>query len=273
MYKVGFKHHSFGDLVYLAAPNLSESGVCVHAFTTRHGGVSKEDLYSMNLGLNRGDDIENVRDNLRILGRHAGFSVEKSVYTTQKHGCVVVRVDKGHAGYGAFKKSGITEADALVTNQRGIPLVAYFADCVSVILLDPVKRAAAVCHSGWCGTVLEIAAKTAAKMKEEYGTMPEDILAAIGPSIGPCHFEVREDVAAEFYRVFPRENGFITKAVGDKFMIDLQGAVAKSLNSFGVPYKNIYASGECTFCRPDKYFSHRYFKGKTGNLAAVIELI
>lgn len=266
----GFVHNKKGDVEYLTIPSFTATGVCSHAFTLRHGGVSEGYLSSLNFGLSRGDKTQNVRENIEIISKAASLSGKKSVYTLQKHGDKIEVVTERHAGMGAFLQSEIGEADALITNTLNLPLVAYFADCVPIFLLDPIKRVICVCHSGWKGTVLKISQKSVSKMSAEFGCLPEDILAAVGPSIGPCHFEVDADVAEKFKEAFPQKEGFIHSLKGEKYFIDLWGAVTYTLKCACV--SNITVANECTFCNPSKYYSHRYFKGQTGNMAAIIEL-
>lgn len=263
---MAFNFHKNGKLEYLTVPSFDMEENWVHCFTTRNGGVSKGHLATMNLGLSRGDKIENVRNNLEILGSEIGFCAHDTVYTNQQHKDSVKVITEEYKGMGAYRDRLIEDMDAIITNRAGIPLVGYYADCVPVFFGDPVKNAVGVCHSGWRGTVLEIVKKTVSVMENNFGSQPKDIKAAIGPSIGPCHFEVGEEVAEEFLKVFP--NGFVERAVKDKYYINLQAAIKHTLEASGV--QDITMANECTFCNPQRYYSHRQSKGAPGNMAAII---
>lgn len=170
-----------GALEYLAAEGISAP----HAFTTRLGGVSTGVLASLNIGVHRGDDPENVLENYRILGDALGFSREDLVLTRQTHTDIVRRVTRADCGRDLFTRD-IPECDALITNDPGVALVVFTADCTPILLEDPRTGAVGAVHAGWRGTAAAIAAKTAMAMAEQFGSRPEDIRAAIGPNIGKC---------------------------------------------------------------------------------------
>lgn len=263
-----FTQHNQNGLVYLTAPTIS----CTHAFTTRFGGVSEGIWESLNLGENRGDAPEKVRENYRRLGEALDFAPEKLVFTRQVHTDIVRTVTAADAH--ALFTPVPYEADGLVTNQRDLPLIIFIADCVPVLLCDPVHGVIGAVHCGWRSSVMDILGKAVPAM-EALGARAEDICAAIGPSIGACCFETGPEVpeavenwlggdGAAFYRPEP--------GVPGKFLVDLRGANRQRLLQLGLPGENIAVTEECTMCSPDKYWSHRVTKGNRGSQAAVILL-
>ena len=181
-----------GTLEYLTADALEGS---VHCFSTRLGGVSEGQLSSLNLGTHRGAKPENVRENYRILGKAVGFAPEETVFTRQEHTDLLLRVGRADCGTGLDREQ-TTVCDGILTDEPGVALVCFAADCTPVLLFDPVRQAIAAVHAGWRGTAQGIAYKAVLRMQEEFGCAPEDIRAAIGPCIGRCCFEVGPEVPA-----------------------------------------------------------------------------
>lgn len=251
------------ELEYLVAEGISVP----HCFTTRLGGVSKGHLASMNIGIRRGDDIENVAENFRILGEAVGFSPEDLVSTRQVHSDIVWQV--GRAQRGKYLVMGSSpESDALITNEPGTALVIFTADCTPILLHDPVTGAVGAVHAGWRGTAAALGAKTVRAMVSAYGCDPADIRAAIGPNIGPCHFETDGDVPAAMTAAFgPAAEAFIRKA-GEKYYVNLKELNALALRRAGV--RHIEISTECTMCRPDRFWSHRITGPNRGSQGAII---
>ena len=244
------------------------SGITVpHCFTTRLGGVSQGYLESLNLGIHRGDSLENVVENYRILGNAVGFTPEQTVFTRQTHTDIVRVVDGSHMGEGLYREVE-PECDALVTGTPGVALCAFTADCTPILLQDPVTGAVGAVHAGWRGTVAGIAAKTVEAMVREYGSKTENIRAAIGPNIAQCCFETGEDVPDALRELLGREAEAFIEPRGEKFYVDLKGANAKILQNAGV--KHVEQSCSCTACRPDRFWSHRKVGLQRGSLAAII---
>lgn len=241
-----------------------------HAFTTRWGGVSRGHLATLNLLSDRGDEPENVRENWRRVCALMGAGPDDCAVTKQVHGSAVRTVT------GADRHlclSGVPyEADGLVTGEKGLPIFCFTADCVPVLLWDETGAAAAAVHCGWRSSVADIL-KNALEQMESLGARRERIRAAIGPSIGFCCFETDDDVpqAVSAYLGGDTEGLFRRREDG-KTLVDLRGANARRLRQLGVPAEQIDASDECTVCRHDKYWSHRYTKGKRGGQAACIVL-
>lgn len=266
-----------GALEYLTCRDWD--GAVRHGFTTRFGGVSGGVLASLNLGIHRGDRPANVLENYRILGKAVGFSVHDLVFTRQTHSDCVARVGRDDCGQGLFFPVKHPR-DALITDEPGVVLTVFTADCTPVLLYDPVRRAVGGVHAGWRGTVQDIAGKTVRAMESAFGCRPEDIRAAIGPCISRCCFETDRDVPQALLDVLggaawccidgctPEEvSGGLPEC---KYHVDLKEANRRQLLRAGVT--QISVCGECTACRPDRFWSHRRTGGRRGSLAAVIAL-
>ena len=252
-----------GALDYLAAEGISAP----HAFTTRLGGVSTGHLSSMNIGTSRGDDPENVLKNYGILGNALGFDVHDLVLSRQTHSDIVRAVDGGCAGAGLFK-APLPECDGLITNTPGLALVVFTADCTPILFHDPVTGAVGAAHAGWRGTASAIAARTVEAMEREYGARPENIHAAIGPNIGPCHFACDRDVPDAMLRAFGEEVRPWLRQEGSKYFPDLKAINGWILQKAGVTHIEI--SDACTLCQPQRFWSHRITGASRGSQGAVI---
>ncbi|MBE5955719.1 MAG: peptidoglycan editing factor PgeF [Lachnospiraceae bacterium] len=262
-------------VTYLSFPLLEREGL-VCAFTTRLGGVSTGDCSSMNLSFTRGDREEDVRENYRLLGESLGLDMNQAVLSHQVHKTDIYRVTEEDRGRGLFPdKAPLFEIDGLMTDKKGIPLVAFFADCVPLIFYDPVKRVIATSHSGWKGTVGRIGEKTIAMMEQEMGCRREDILAVIGPSICQDCYEVSAEVAVQFENVFSREQyeEMIIEKENGKFQLDLWKANEFILLDAGICPEHLAVTDLCTCCNPEFLFSHRASHGKRGNLSVILCLI
>lgn len=253
-------------LEYLTADALAGS---VHCFSTRFGGVSEGMLASLNLGTHRGDSPENVRENYEILGKAVGFLPEQTVFTKQQHTAIVAPATHADCGTGLLREREDV-CDALVTNEPGAALVCFAADCTPVLLYDPAARAVGAAHSGWRGTAQGIAARTVEQMQRLYGCKPENIRAAIGPSIGQCCFETDEDVPDAMRAALGAAAEPFIERRGEKFFVDNKGLCALWLKNCGVA--QIDVSCDCTKCQPQRFWSHRVTGGARGSLAAVIML-
>ena len=262
----------------IESPLLQEIRGLRHGFSTRKGGVSKEHLSSLNLGFNLGDEREKVLENFRILGSLFEAKPEDFVLTQQTHSINVRRVGKEDRGKGIFRERNYTDVDALITNEEGVILTAFSADCVPILFYDTGHRAIASCPSGWRGTHGRILARVIEAMQREFSSKPEEIYIAIGPSICKNCYEVSEDVGEAFLEAFPalREEtknvSPIERVSEEKFHIDLwELNRIIALEAF-IPPENISISGYCTMERPDLFFSHRYSQGRRGVQGAFISL-
>ena len=250
-------------------PILENTGIVEHCFTTRAGGVSEGIFDSLNLSFTRGDDESAVMENYDRLAAALDTRKEQFVCTDQTHTTNVIRVGKEDCGYGVTRQKPYTDVDGLVTDEPGVVLSTFFADCVPLYFVDTVNRAIGLSHSGWRGTVGRMGQRTLEKMATEFGTNPKDIVAAVGPSICQDCYEVSEDVAEEFIREFSghADEILINKGNG-KYQLDLWKTNEIVLIEAGVKKENIAVTNICTCCNPDVLFSHRASKGKRGNLGA-----
>ncbi len=271
------------DFCYLTFPNLEKLSFLTHLFTTRLGGVSKGALASLNFSYARGDDAANVDENFARAAQAMGVSVQDMAFTDQTHTANVRVVTEKDRGKGIVRSRDYKDVDGLITNIPGIVLCAFFADCVPVYLADPVHRAVGLVHSGWRGTVASIAQAALNKMRDVYGTRPEECVAAIGPSICRECYEVGEDVAGAFERVFGLPTAFsreeaeekeriLYRKPGGRYQLDLWLANRIVLLEAGVPQENIFVTDICTCCNPELLFSHRASRGQRGNLGAFIKI-
>lgn len=263
-----FQKNQKGSFVYYTIPSFAETGLVRHGFTTRRGGVSSGCYESLNLRFHCEDTKENVLENFRLAAEGLGMDFERLVLSKQVHEDVVHTVTEADLGNGITRENRFTSADALITDQKHIPIVTLFADCVPLFFLDRRQGVIALAHSGWKGTVKRIGQKTVQKMKSEYGSRPEDILAAIGPSIQVCHFEVGDDVAERFIREFGEETAV---KYGDRYHVNMQKAILLQLQEEGI--RQVDDCGICTYCNSDLLFSHRKTNGRRGNMGAFMELI
>lgn len=253
---------------FLSYPMLEETGIVHHGFSTKLGGVSKGCWATMNISTTRGDDPEDVEENQRRIARAIGVKPEDMTFTNQTHttNVAVVRAeDKGRR---------FMETDGMITNVPGICLVTFYADCVPLYFVDPVKKAIGLSHSGWRGTVGKIGKVTVELMQKTYGSDPKDILAAIGPSICQDCYEVSEDVIVKFQKSFEEKYWpelFYQKENG-KYQLNLWKANELVFEEAGILKKHIAVTNVCTHCNPDILFSHRITGNKRGNLSAFLAL-
>jgi len=252
------------ELPYMTAPNIS----AVHAFTTRHGGVSQGVLASLNLGLTRGDSLDALKENYRRICRILQISDGDIVRRGQIHGTCVEVVT--HRDCGDIYSADKPKADGLITNVPGIALMVYAADCVPMLLCDAETGVVGAVHAGWRGTALDIAGEAVRKMESVFGC--RNISAAIGPSISKCCFETDGDVPSALHKSLGNMAGSCVERLGEKFMVDLKAANRLMLLRAGVLPENIIVSDECTSCSCDKYWSHRRTNGDRGSQAAIIVL-
>jgi hypothetical protein len=245
-----------------------------HGFSTRLGGVSEGCYSSLNLSFTRGDKEEAVRENFRRIGESIGVNSEDMVFTQQTHTTNVRVVTDEERGMGILRPRGYSDVDGLVTNVPGICLVTFFADCVPLYFVDPVKRTIGLSHSGWRGTVGKIGKVTVELMQEEYGSNPADILAAIGPSICRECYEVSEDVIEQFREHFDENSWkhlFYRKDNG-KYQLDLWKANEIIFREAGILKENIAVTNLCTHCNSEALFSHRTMGDRRGNMCAFLAL-
>lgn len=259
---------------YLTYNSLSEIKFINHAFSTRLGGVSEGEFTSMNLAFNRGDNPECVTENYKRLCKSAGFDFESLTASAQDHHTFVRAVTKADRGVGIYKPRDMESVDAIITNETGVTLVTYYADCTPLYFVDTKNKAIGLAHGGWRGTVGRIAEKTIQKMTGLYGTNPADITAAVGPAILVCCYEVDKPCIDNFYALEDLDTDkFIFPKDGGKYMLDLLECNRQILVSAGVKPENITVSDVCTNCNSELLWSHRATKGHRGTMCAFMCLI
>lgn len=258
-----------GELAYWVSTEITVP----HCFTTRLGGVSEGYLSSMNLGIGRGDKPENVRENYRILGEAVGFTPDQVVFSCQVHEDTVERVGQKDRFRVMLEQPHWLPRDGLVTNETETALTVFSADCTTVLLHDPVKKAVAAVHSGWRGTAKGIVLRAVEAMQREFGSDPADLRAAIGPCISRCCFETHREVpdamlaalgvdALPAVEAIPQREG--------KYLVDLKMINEIWLRKGGVDIIDVCP--DCTACDTNRYWSHRRTGGERGSLAAIIML-
>lgn len=256
-----------GNVEYLTFPALEETGIARHLISTRLGGVSGGEFSSMNLSFSRGDQEERVRENYRRIGRILGCELEDMVAARQTHTVNIRRVTREDRGKGITIPADYEEIDGLMTDQRGIVLVIYFADCVPLFFIDPVHGAVGLAHSGWRGTAAGIGSYMVRAMGEAYGTRPEELYAAVGPCIcGDC-YEVDGDVASQF-----KGRGVRPGKRPGKYQLELRQANRQLLLQAGIREDRLQVADLCTCCNPEYLFSHRASGGRRGSLAGFLGL-
>lgn len=246
----------------------------VHGFSTRLGGVSGGDCATMNMSFTTGDVEADVVENHRRFARAVGYDTQELVLTDQVHSTNILAVGKGDCGEGLQAERTIRETDGLMTNEKGVILMTFFADCVPLLFYDPVRQVVGNVHSGWRGTAGKIGRRLVEAMKEEYGSQPEDIRAVVGPSICRSCYEVDREVIGKFNEVFDpkfRDELYDEKPNGH-FQLDLWAANRIILEEAGLKPEHICVSGVCTYEHPEELFSHRFTNGRRGALSAVIGL-
>lgn len=256
----------------LQFPLLEQQSWISHGFSTRMGGVSEGCYASMNLSFTKGDDPEKVRENYRRMADMLGMDMERMTLSFQTHTTNVRLVTEEDAGKGIVKERDYTDVDGLITNIPGTTLVTFYADCVPLYFVDPVHHAIGLSHSGWRGTVHRMGRVTLKAMKEAFGTKPEDVICAIGPSICQSCFEVGGEVVEEFQKEFAPsywKELFYAKENG-KYQLDLWKANEIVLLEAGIQKEKLQITDICTRCNPEYLFSHRIMGNERGNLAAFL---
>ena len=255
----------------LKFPLLEQLEAIEHCFTTRMGGVSEGIYSSMNLSFTRGDDEAKVKENYKRIAQVMGVTEDAFVCTDQTHTTNVLHVDKTYCGYGVTRPKPYTDVDGLITNEKGVVLSTFYADCVPLYFVDKANHAIGLSHSGWRGTVNRMGLRTLEAMKEAYGTKPEDVYAVIGPSICQDCYEISEDVAMHFYKEFHGHGDeiLIDKGKG-KYQLDLWKTNEIVLLEAGIKKEHLAVTNVCTCCNDKMLFSHRATNGKRGNLGAFL---
>ncbi len=269
-----FEEKQVWEVLYLSYPLLEKTGIVNHGFSTRIGGVSEGIFSSMNLSFFRGDDEACVRENFKRMAETIGVEPNSLVFAAQTHTTNVRKVTAEDKGKGIVYPLDYQDVDGLITNESGICLTTFYADCVPLFFIDPVHKAIGLSHSGWRGTVGKMGQETLRRMKEEYGTDAKDVIAAVGPSICQDCYEVSEDVIEKFKEAFDEIywGELFYQKENNKYQLNLWKANEIILLEAGVRKENIAVTNVCTNCNSDVLFSHRATKGERGSLAAFMAL-
>jgi YfiH family protein len=263
-----------GSLTILFFKHLLEHETVTHFVSTRTGGFSESPYDSLNLGLHVGDDRDTVLKNRERLAVAVGVPLDRFTIARQIHSGNVRIVSAALRGSGSRDQVNAVEGtDAMATDTPGICLIVLVADCVPMLFFDPSRRAIGVAHAGWRGTLESVASHTVTAMKDAFGSSPGDIVVGIGPSIGPCCYQVGPEVVSQVKRVFHQRNDFIVNESKDgRGYLDLWKANLDVLLHAGVKRENIEIARRCTCHEPEWFFSYRKQGGDTGRFAAGIML-
>ena len=265
---------STGILPMVESPLFQRETGLQHGFSTRKGGVSKEHLASLNLSFSVEDAKENVLENFRRIGERFGKTPEDFVLSKQSHETKVLKVGTKDRGKGITKDRDYEGIDALITDEEGIILSCFSADCVPILFYDPIHKTVGACHSGWRGTKGKILQNVVEEMRKHFSSNPAEILIAIGPSICKEQYVVSEDLALSFLEDYPDLGedtaSPIQRISKDKFQLDLWDLNRRIALDCGIKEEHISISGYCTMENPELFFSHRYSQGKRGLQGAFI---
>ena len=262
-------HQEKDGIQYLQFKKLLEyEDQLAHCFSTRIGGVGGH----LNLRFSENEVKDHIVSNYKKICDVIGVNHKDLVFAKQVHEDVIRIVGEENRGEGIIKPGPKDGCDGLITNFSKVPLVTLYADCVPVIFYDPVKKIIAMSHAGWRGTVKKIPAKTIARMHEQYKCNLDNIIACIGPSIGSCCFEVDEPVVNEFKHAFGFWPEIIEPSSLEKSRINLWKANSLQLIEAGLKEENVQVSEICTTCNTDIFYSYRAEQGKTGRLAAFMQI-
>lgn len=255
--------------VHYLAPGFGAASGTLQGFTTRHEGVSRPPYNSLNLGTNTEDAPHSVEGNRSILARAFGLTLEKLVTVRQTHGSDILVIDEPNDDFSHYLS---LECDAIITNQPGVMIGVTVADCVPILLADPVKRVVAAVHAGWQGTALRITQQTVSGMQRLFGCNPQDIQAAIGPCIAPCCYEVDQPVKDSFDKNNTPWEPVAEATSPGHWRLDMALANRLQLEEAGLPSAAIQTAGSCVCCHKELYFSYRRDGGETGRQMGFIML-
>ena len=260
-----------GSLAYFTFPLFEKYSFIRHCFSSRQGGVSNGFFSTMNMSFTRGDKRSNVEKNYKTLCKEIGIDFLNLVLTHQTHTSNVIDVNSSHKGTG-FYRPAFCDVDGLITNEYNVALVSQYADCTPLFFCDIKNRVIATAHSGWRGTAAEIGRVTIEKMCNDYNSKPENIIAAIGPCIGQCCYEVDDPVFDAISKLEIDVNAVFNRTDEGKYMFDLSRCNRLILENCGIKPDNIEEARFCTACNTDLCFSHRAMGENRGNMAGIIQL-
>lgn len=241
-----------GNLFIAQFVELLRDRVVYHGFSTRKGGVSRFRYRSLNLGYSTGDSVDRIKKNRDRFFRAMDISPNSAAVPEQVHGTMIARVTE---------PGNHSETDGLITDIPGISLVVQVADCLPIYFYDLCRKVIGLAHAGWKGTILRISSEIVLEMKNHFGTHPQDLWVFFGPSIGPCCYDVGQDVSGQFSSKYLSEG-----------KLDLWQSNRDLLVETGVKPERIVMSRLCTACHPEWFYSHRASGGSTGRMMAILGL-
>lgn len=247
----------------LRVPAWEKYPALLHGFLGRLGGKSRGPYAGLNVSYRVGDDNQMVSQNVCDIKQEVGIHDGRVVTMKQVHGDTIVEVRDPK-----LKETG--EADAMVTKETGIYLGALTADCVPILLIAPHYGIAAAVHAGWRGTLAGIAAKTVERLGKMYGVSCTELQAALGPAIGPCCYEVKDDVTRPLLEQWHELAAASLQSKAGKSFLDLRGLNANILHNAGLPKAQIFQIGPCTSCASDDFFSYRRQGNQTGRQMSIV---
>jgi polyphenol oxidase len=243
-----------GGVTFVTFPRLGDPQVIVNAVSGRLGGVSRGKFDSLNMSFKVGDDAVRVEENRGLLSRVLDVDLRRAVWVDQVHGEKVLKLEASNCP----KKGGsLGEGDAVISNLTNVPLAILVADCLPVLFYDMFNKAIGLAHAGWKGTVSHVAVKTLLAMGEAYGTKPQEVKAVLGPCLGPCCYEVGDDVQKEFAGVFPWAQEVLKPGAPKHWKLDLAQSNARQLLEVGMKETNLIQSRICTVKNIELFYSHR----------------
>ncbi|MBQ9941451.1 MAG: laccase domain-containing protein [Christensenellaceae bacterium] len=265
----GFAKNQRNGVVFFTVPAFEQTGLVRHGFTSRIGGVSTGCFESLNLSCKRENDPENILKNFRIAAEAIGVDAQSLVLCRYEHGINVEFADERHLGMGIWRENELPFCDGVAVTDAGITAVTIHADCNPIFFMDKKGRAAGVCHAGWRGTYGNVIGTIVKKFASK-SIAPADILLGFGPSIGPCCFEVQEDVGGLFAEKFGET---VRSFRQGRQYVDLWSVLALEAMEAGIPPENVTMSRLCTYCEKQLFYSHRRDAGKTGAMGSFIQLV
>ena len=263
---MNFIKETKNNIEYYTVPEFTKQGF-QNIFTTKISGKSFE-TKELNFGTNLDDTEEAILENYKTALKIINTTPEKTIKSKQTHSDIILKMNKSNSGEGILREHSFPEADGLITDEKGLTLLIFFADCVPILIADKKTKAIAAIHSGWRGTKDNITTKAIEKFITEYNSNPKDLIFAIGPAIGVCHFEVTEELYNELTGLYGQSCG---KKKNEKFYLDLKQAVKNQILNKNVPEENIAVSPECTYCNQNLY-SFRRQSEKSGRMAGAITI-
>jgi len=268
------KQDKLNNLPLFLFSGLSKYQNALHFITTRQGGYSIAPFHTFNLAFHVGDKEENVLRNRAKLAKSLNIPFQSFTISNQVHGTNITIVGQAERGSGATNiATAIKENDAMITNQKNICLLIFVADCLPVLLYDREKMVVSLIHAGWKGTIGLITQKTVSLMQSYWDCRPQDIICAIGPSIGPCCYQVGPEIVDKVRKIFPKNDNLVQAISKDgRGYLNLWEANKIQLLDCNIPEKNIEVAELCTCCHSDIFFSSRKDNGYTGRFAAGIML-